>query len=71
MAFRNQYSKHDNEAKVDEEFRNYEQFLSRLITFGADRAPKSSDKQWLWVFNDGGTMKLYVKNPKDGTYDQI
>ena len=71
MAYKNEYSKHDTPAKVDEEFRNLEQFLRRLITLNASRAPHKGDKTLLWQHNNGGTMELYMKNPKDGTYDKV
>jgi hypothetical protein len=67
-AFQNEFTQHESNKEITREFKNIEGYLQRLIATDANRAPKTEDKQLIWIYVQASTVSVYVKHPKTGAY---
>lgn len=60
--------RHPDQSSVDQEFKNIIQQLQSFCIRGANRAPAAGDDGFLWIFEDGTTIRLYIKDKDSGTW---
>ena len=69
MAYINsRRTRFDNLDEVAQEFEHLYSQLGRMIVNDATRAPNTEDQGLIWIFRDGTTHRLYIKNVKSGVW---
>jgi len=66
--FKSRRTRFENLEDVAQEFEHLYKQLGSFVVNDATRAPHAEDQGLLWIFRDGATQRLYIKNVKSGTW---
>lgn len=69
--FRLKRERHATTEAVDEEFKSIMVQLQGLVTYTDQRAPKTSDQGIMWIFLNGTTPELHIRNTDTGAWTKI
>lgn len=66
--FQQRYERHPDQTATDQEFLNLFTQLGRFLVYTDERAPISKDNGLIWIWRNGTTNRLYIRDTTTGAW---